>query len=95
MIGTNTKSVDAMHENNKQKEILCGQCGYKHRPKECPAFGQQCSLCHKLHHFAKLCHNKRLTAASKNRQTNTNASKSTEKRVYSLDQEDNISVAEK
>ena len=42
-----TRSMDAIHEGNKQKEIQCGQCGYKHRPKECPAFGQQCAICHR------------------------------------------------
>ena len=63
--GVTTRSMDAMHEDTKPQ---CEQCGYKHRPKECPAFGQQCSICHKLHHFAKVCRNKRLTV-SKNRQT--------------------------
>ena len=39
--------------------IACGQCGRRHRPKECPAFGQHCAVCNKLNHFAKVCRNKR------------------------------------
>ena len=74
------------------REILCGQCGNKHRPKECPAFGQQCSICRKLHHFAKVCCNKR-QITFKNKQA-TNSKNTAKKRVYVLDQEDNISVAE-
>ena len=83
--------MDAIHENNKQKEILCGQCGNKHRPKECPAFGQQCSICRKLHHFAKVCRNKR-QITFKNKQA-PNIKNTAKKRVHVLDQEDNISVA--
>ena len=65
MTGATSKSTDAIHENNKQKEILCGQCGNKHRPKECPAFGQQCSICRKLHRFAKVTNVKSLSRTNK------------------------------
>ena len=41
MTGHTTKPIDAIHE---QREFMCGQCGYKHRHKECPAFGRQFSL---------------------------------------------------
>ena len=53
LTGATAKPMYAVHENNRQ--FMCGQCGYKHRPKECPAFGQQCSICHRLNHFAKVC----------------------------------------
>ena len=92
MTGATTKSMDAIHENNKQKEILCGQCGNKQRPKECPAFGRQCSICRKLHHFAKVCRNKR-QITFKNKQA-PNSKNTAKKRGHVLDQEDNISVAE-
>ena len=58
MTGASRKSMDAIHKNKEQTEFLCGQCGYKYRPKECPAFGQQCARCQKLHHLAKVCHSK-------------------------------------
>ena len=39
--------------------IPCRQCGRKHSPKECPAYGQQCTKCHKLNHFSKVCRSTR------------------------------------
>ena len=92
MTGATTKSMDTIHKNSKQNEIVCGQCDSKHRPKECPAFGQQCSTCHKLHHFAKVCRNK-CQFAFKNKQT-PNSKNAAKKRVHVLDQDDNFSVAE-
>ena len=65
MTASHVKATDAISEN-KPKEFLCGRCGHKHNPRECPAYGQQCSACHKLHHFAKMCHNNRFTNANKN-----------------------------
>ena len=59
------KATDAISEN-KPKEFLCGRCGHKHRPRECPAYGQQCTVCHKLHHFARVCHSKQLINVNKN-----------------------------
>ena len=38
-----------------QKSPLCKNCGGKHRPKQCPAFGQQCRNCGKMNHWAKVC----------------------------------------
>ena len=51
---------------NKLKEFLCGRCGHKYRPRECLAYGQQCTACQKLHHFAKVCHSKQLINVNKN-----------------------------
>ena len=92
MTGATTKSMDAIHENSKQKEILCRQCGNKHRPKECPTFGQQCSICQRLHHSARVCRNKhQITFKNTQAPNSKNAAK---KRVHVLDQEDDISVAD-
>jgi len=41
--------------------FMCRQCGRQHRPRECAAYGQQCSACHKLHHFAKMCRSKEVS----------------------------------
>ena len=91
MTGATSKPMDAVHENNKQREFMCGQCGYQHRPKECPAFGQQCSICHRLNHFAKVCRSKFNTP--KRRQVTNNKS-TAKKTVHAVDQEDNISPTE-
>ena len=79
--------MDAVHENNRQ--FMCGQYGYKHRPKECPAFGQQSSICHRLNHFANVCHNKYNT-----RRQITDSKSTTKKTLHAVDQEDNTSVIE-
>ena len=57
---SNRANVDAMTERSYScsKPTYCGQCGQIHKPKECPAYGQKCLICHKLHHFAKVCRNK-------------------------------------
>ena len=62
------------------------------RSKECPAFGQQWSICHKLSHFAKVWSQQMPNYTYKNRQA-TNSKPTAKKRVYVVDQEDNISVA--
>ena len=33
----------------------CKNCGRKHPPKKCPAFGQQCHKCNKWNHWADFC----------------------------------------
>ena len=33
----------------------CGNCGRQHKPRQCPAYGQECSFCHKANHFARVC----------------------------------------
>ncbi|KAE8281751.1 hypothetical protein D5F01_LYC19134 [Larimichthys crocea] len=39
--------------------IGCKRCGARHMPKQCPAFGKQCSSCQGKNHFAKQCFSKR------------------------------------
>ena len=51
-------NVDALKGHRGSKPTYCGQCGQTHKPKECPAYGLKCSICRKLHHFAKVCRNK-------------------------------------
>ena len=33
----------------------CGNCGYAHGPRQCPAYNQLCHYCHKMGHFARCC----------------------------------------
>ena len=33
----------------------CRNCGKRHPPKQCPAYGRKCNNCGKLNHYAKLC----------------------------------------
>ena len=36
----------------------CGNCGSKHPPKNCKAFGKKCYGCGKLNHFITMCRSK-------------------------------------
>ena len=35
--------------------IYCGNCGRQHKPKQRPAYGHECNLCHKLNHYSRVC----------------------------------------
>ena len=65
-------SVNAVQESEqsrKQSQYIrsrqCTQCGRHHKPRNCPAFGQQCSFCKKLHHFSNMCWSKQAQMKSK------------------------------
>ena len=45
----------SQHSTHTSSYIPCRQCGRRHHPKECPAYGQQCTECHKLNYFARVC----------------------------------------
>ena len=63
---THAFNCDELQQNKYPQPRLspCGQCGKRHKPRHCPAYGQQCSACHKLHHFAAMCRNKLSTPNS-------------------------------
>ena len=33
----------------------CSRCGWSHKPRQCPAYGQKCLNCQGLNHFARMC----------------------------------------
>ena len=37
------------------QRLPCSRCGWTHKPRQCPAFGQQCKKCHGSNHFARVC----------------------------------------
>ena len=51
------KGLEKKPETNKSKD-KCGRCGYDKTHKKCPAMGQQCGLCKKMNHYAKVCRSK-------------------------------------
>ena len=68
-----TFQCDAIKGAQKSDTValfMCGQCGRRHQPKACPAFGQQCAACHKLHHFARVCRSKKFSMSAKSRVPN-------------------------
>ena len=44
----------ARRDSSKRKCYYCG-FDYPHKNNNCPAQGKECSLCHKMNHFAKVC----------------------------------------
>ena len=50
----NCDEIRHLTPQHSSTHIPCRQCGRKHHPKECPAYGQQCTKCHKLNHFARV-----------------------------------------
>ena len=62
------ENIDAQQfkPNRGQGHQQCGSCGLNHAPKRCPAFGQTCSACGKLNHWAKVCRSKKMTQPTGN-----------------------------
>lgn len=46
-------------ERTEGETFSCKRCGTQHKPRECPAWGKQCSQCKGQNHFAKQCFAKR------------------------------------
>ena len=65
MKSSSRPNVDAVKGCRGPIPTYCGQCGQTHKPKECPAYGLKCSICKKLHHFAKVCRNKKSLSRQK------------------------------
>ena len=55
-------TVNAVSIQTSRPTKMCRNCGLNTYPhpggyQKCPAFGQQCHICGKSNHFAKVCHN--------------------------------------
>ncbi|XP_077528612.1 uncharacterized protein LOC144141006 [Haemaphysalis longicornis] len=46
------KGKNARDSNTQYR---CKKCDRHHRPRQCPAYGKKCNVCHLLHHFAVCC----------------------------------------
>lgn len=51
----------------KANNVKCKSCGSEHEYQKCPAFGQKCRKCHKMNHFAKMCHSEQIRRVLKQR----------------------------
>src|SRR4029434_8922614 len=49
----------SVHSRQKMDSFSCKRCGTQHTPRQCPAFGKQCSNCQGKNHFAKQCFSRR------------------------------------
>ena len=50
-----SKTKSPWQNQKGQPKKQCRNCGNKHEPHKCPAFGKQCSKCHKYNHYASVC----------------------------------------
>ena len=53
-----SKNSKASSDGRTKNQYDCKRCGHKHGPKECPAFGKECSKSKKKGHFAEQCRSK-------------------------------------
>lgn len=58
---TNSNQVRKNSSSNYNRQFYqCKKCNREHGPRQCPAFGKTCSVCHKMNHFASGCKNKKV-----------------------------------
>ena len=80
--------INVMQRNRGQtnQNVYCGNCGRHHKPRQCPAYGQECSFCHKANHFSKVCRS-RLTNVpqQKNQQLSQRISSTAGHKVQEID----------
>ena len=74
------------------KIVTCGQCGRTHRPRECPAYGQECTRCHKLHHFARVCRSKQYITDSQLNDATRKSQAIQTKKVFTLEDSESLST---
>ena len=46
-------------DGRTKSQYNCTRCGRKHGPKQCPAYGKECSKCKRKGHFAEQCRSKK------------------------------------
>ena len=46
-------------DRRTKSQYNCTRCGRKHSPKQCPAYGKECSKCKRKGHFAEQCRSKK------------------------------------
>ena len=74
------------------KIVTCGQCKRTHRPRECPAYGQECTRCHKLHHFARVCRSNQYITDSQPNDTTRKSQAIQTKKVFTLEDSESLAT---
>ena len=58
-LNSKLKQEDSNQEDEQDTEDdsgnECSYCGRSHKPRDCPAYGKECTYCHKKNHFARVC----------------------------------------
>lgn len=62
----------------------CRNCGRSHLPRECPAFGTKCDVCHTMGHWKKCCRKAKLSMSDGDRQTQKQRSTRSSKQLHEV-----------
>ncbi|XP_072153393.1 uncharacterized protein [Bemisia tabaci] len=57
-VSATTPTPSDHRQQSPAKQFNCRNCGYKHPIRQCPAYGQKCTLCQRLNHFPNKCRSK-------------------------------------
>ena len=71
--GSRNRSHSTSHSGN------CGNCGSKHPPRRCKAFGKKCHGCGKFNHFITMCRSRNRSQSQSKGNANTNNPHATNK----------------
>ena len=72
--------------------VQCGNCGRRHKPKQCPAYGQECLVCHKLNHFSRVCRSRPIASQGNNLPASTRRCSSTASpNIHEIEQSNTVS----
>ena len=92
MSTTTRTEINIMQRNWGQgnETAYCGNCGCQHKPRQCPAYGQVCSFCHKANHFSRVCHSRLNSAPHKSLQSNPRSNSTTSRKVQEIEQSEAV-----
>ena len=82
--------INSMQRSRRQpsQTTYCGNCGRQHKPRQCPAYGQECSLCHKPNHFARVCRSRPTNTSQHKLPPITRNSSMASRKVQEVEQSD-------
>ena len=62
--GSSKQQQNSKYRSQSRDKKGCYNCGSKHPPKHCPAFGKECYHCKKKNHFSNMCRSKQHSQSS-------------------------------
>ncbi len=76
-VAASSSSINSQSYESRQRDQrapssqrgACRYCGGSREPRQCPAYGKECSNCHKQNHFARCCRGNRRRSKSRRRRS--------------------------
>ena len=66
--GSKSQQNSKFRSQSRDNKKGCHNCGSKHQPKHCPAFGKECYHCKKENHFSNMCRSRQCSQSNGNGQ---------------------------